>query len=434
MMAQRPVRVLHLIAELGGGGSERWLWDVVRLSPPEQFEHTVATIYPDYSGNFVYADHLRSTGAYKETTEQPEPGLLHGMIKGLRAQRPRLMAIPLMPFALRLGANGLATWRVLKVLMRFRPDVVHAHTLPDFILGMMIRLIFNKPLIHTVPCIFSQMKDTGYGWMPKLYARLHPWVDYFSTGEGRSELISIGIPPAKILYDLGGVDLSAVDAVQAERERHRREVRESLGLSEDALVALSVGRLHPSKGHAYALETLPTLVQSFPNLHWVALGEGEERAALESRAKELRVSDHVHLIGFQNNPFPYFAAADLYLRTTVLEPENLSFYQSMAMGLPTVGFDTQQSGADLITKVGHGHLVANRDAEALGAATAAILTLPDGGRSLGQRGAIYCREHLDLQQSIRILSSAYAELARKGEKRRAKGETKGERRRAKGES
>jgi glycosyltransferase involved in cell wall biosynthesis len=410
MTAPRPVRVLHLIAELGGGGSERWLWDVVRLSPPEQFEHTVATIYPDYSGNFVYADPLRSTGAYEETTEKPEPRFLHKIIKGIRAQRPRLTRIPLMSLTLRLGANGLATWRVLKVLMRFRPDVVHAHTLPDFILGMMIKLLFNKPLIHTVPCIFSQMKDAGYGWMPKLYTRLHPWVDYFSTGEGRSELISIGIPPAKILYDLGGVDLSAVDAVQAEHSRHYREIRESLGLSPDTRIALSVGRLHPSKGHVYALEALPRLLQSFPNLHWVVLGEGEERAALESRADELEVSDHVHLVGFQNNPFPYFAAADLYLRTTVLEPENLSFYQSMAMGLPTVGFDTQQSGADLITKVGHGHLVANRDSAALTEAAAAILRLPDGGRELGRRGAQYCREHLDLQQSIRILSSAYTEL------------------------
>jgi glycosyltransferase involved in cell wall biosynthesis len=426
MMAPRPVRVLHLIAELGGGGSERWLWDVVRLSPPEQFEHMVATIYPDYSGNFVYADHLRATGAYQETNEQPEPKFLHKIIKGLRGQRPRLTAIPLMSLILRLGANGLATWRVTKVLMRFRPDVVHAHTLPDFILGMMIKLIFNKPLIHTVPCIFSQMKDAGYGWMPKLYARLHPWVDYFSTGEGRSELISIGIPPAKILYDLGGVDLSAVDIVQAEHEHHRRGVRASLGLSEDARIALSVGRLHPSKGHAYALEALPVLLQRFANLHWVVLGEGEERAALESRAKELNVSDHVHLIGFQNNPFPYFAAADLYLRTTVLEPENLSFYQSMAMGLPVVGFDTE-NGTDLITKVGHGHLVTNRDSSALGEAAAAILMLPDGGRALGRRAAQYSREHLDLQQSIRVLSSAYAELY-------AKYQGKAERRRAKGES
>jgi glycosyltransferase involved in cell wall biosynthesis len=414
MTAQaRPVRVLHLIAELGGGGSERWLWDVVRLSQPEQFEHAVVTIYPDYSGNFVYADPLRESGAYQETNEPPALGFLHRTIKRLRAQRHRLPESRLLSFPLRLGANGLATWRVARALLRFRPDVVHVHTLPDFILGMLIKLLLNKPLIHTVPCIFSQMKDAGYGWMPKLYQRLHTRVDYFSTGEGRSELISIGIPPSKILYDLGGVDLSAVRQVQAEHDRHRSEVRASLGLSSDARIALSVGRLHPSKGHIYALEALPRLLQEFANLHWVVLGEGEERAGLEARARELKVSDHAHLLGFQKNPFPYLAAADIYLRTTVLEPENLSFYQSMAMGLPVVGFDTGSEMPDLISKVGHGHLVANRDSAALAEAAARILRLPDGGRELGELGARYCREHLDLQQSVQILSSAYAELCEK---------------------
>ena len=413
MTGSRPVRVLHLIAELGGGGSERWLWDVVRLSPPEQFEHAVVTIYPDYSGNFIYADPLRASGAYQETTEKPALGFLHRTIKRLRAQRHRLPESRLLSFPLRLAANGLATWRVTKALIRFRPDVVHVHTLPDFILGMLIKLLLNKPLIHTVPCIFSQMKDAGYGWMPKLYQRLHTRVDYFSTGEGRGELISIGIPPSKILYDLGGVDLSAVDGVQAEHDRHGREIRESLGLSADALVVISVGRLHPSKGHLYALEALPSLLQHFPNLHWVVLGEGEDRAMLEARAKDLNISEHVHLVGFQTRPLPYLAAANLYLRTTVLEPENLSFYQSMAMGLPVVGFDTESETLDLVSKVGHGHLVPNRDSAALAEAAASILRLPDGGRAMGELGARYCREHLDLQQSIRILSSAYSELCEK---------------------
>ena len=409
----RPIRVLHLIGDLGGGGSERWLWDVVRLSPPGQFEHAVVTIYPDYSDSFIYADPLRESGAYQERTEKPALGFVHRTLKKLRAQRHRIPDSRLLSFPLRLAANALATARVTRALVRFRPDVVHTHTLPDFILGMLIKLLLNKPLIHTVPCIFSQMKDAGYGWMPRLYKRLHTRVDYFSTGEGRSELISIGIPPARILYDLGGVDLSAVHDVQAEHDRHRREIRAQLGLSSDALIALSVGRLHPSKGHIYALEALPSLLPEFPNLHWVALGEGEERARLEARARELGVSDHVHLPGFQKSPFPFLAAADLYLRTTLLEPENLSFYQAMAFALPVVGFDTESEMPDLISKVGHGHLVANRDSAALSEAAARILRLQDCGREIGELGARYCREHLDLQQSVRILSSAYAELCEK---------------------
>src|SRR5205085_4947878 len=59
----RPVRVLHLIDGLAGGGSERWIWDLVRLRDPRRVEPRVVTIHPDL-GRFVYAERLRQAGAY----------------------------------------------------------------------------------------------------------------------------------------------------------------------------------------------------------------------------------------------------------------------------------------------------------------------------------------------------------------------------------
>ena len=41
------VRVLQIIDGLGGGGCERWLWEIVRHSPAEKFENYVITTHPD---------------------------------------------------------------------------------------------------------------------------------------------------------------------------------------------------------------------------------------------------------------------------------------------------------------------------------------------------------------------------------------------------
>jgi glycosyltransferase involved in cell wall biosynthesis len=405
----RPLRVLHLIADLGGGGSERIVWDIVRLTDAEKFKHRVVTIYPDYSGDFIYADRLQAHGAYKQPTVKGA-GYVGKIIKALKAQRDRFPARKLLFPALRLGSSGLALSRVTKAFRQFDPDIVHVHTLPGFLPGMLMKRLFNKPLIHTVPSVFSQMADAGYGWMPKLYARLHPWVDFFFTGASREELLEIGVPASKIHEIRGGfVDLEAIAHVEAERERHYAEVRRSLDLPQDALIALSVGRLHPSKGHEFALAALPLLLDRFPNLHWVVLGEGAERSALEARARALGITSHVHLVGFQPNPSPYYAAANIYLRTPVFEAENLSSYQAMAAGLPVVGFDTGNE-TELIRKAGHGHLVSNRDAAALAEAVACILKLPDGGRTLGRLGAEYCRQHLDVRLTISEISSAYVDL------------------------
>jgi glycosyltransferase involved in cell wall biosynthesis len=408
LRVQRPLRVLHLICGLGGGGVERWLRDVIRLSSSEQLTHEVISMYPDLGGPPVYADELSDRGAF-QTGQSPVQRRLFGpVLRWIRArERPSRMP-KYLSFAMRLGVNLLASFRIAKSVYRFRPDVVHSHSGPDIISGLLLKVLLRKPLVHTVPCLFSQMEDANYHWLPRLYARFHQWIDRFSTGEARSELLAVGVPPSKILYDLGGVDLHAVARALRDRDVHREQVRRELGLPANSCIALSVGRLHPSKGHRHALEALPELLRRMPNLHWVVLGAGAEEAALRARAEELDVAPHTHLVGFRPDPLPYFAAGDLFLRTTIFEPENLSFYQSVALGLPAVGFDT--GWPDLIDKVGHGALVTNGDTEALVDAASRILTLPDRGRGLGELARVYALEHLDVARSVSLLTSCYLGL------------------------
>jgi glycosyltransferase involved in cell wall biosynthesis len=293
---------------------------------------------------------------------------------------------------------------------RFKPDVVHTHGFYGFKYGLLFKHLFRRPLVHIVPALFSQMEAQGTGWLANRYRRFHRSVDCFALDAGyRNELLSIGVPANKLLDIYGTLDLDAIEAVRAEREQHRREVRRKLNLPDDAIIALAVGRLDPSKGHLYALEALPRILSQFPNVHWIVLGEGEQRRELEKRIEELNVAEHAHLIGFDPQPLPYYAAADVYLRTTTMEGENISSRQAIAMGLPTVGFDTCCE-TDLIATLGHGILVANADAPALADATCEILSLPDRGAALGARGIDYCKTHLGIQKHVDDLMSLYTQL------------------------
>jgi glycosyltransferase involved in cell wall biosynthesis len=264
-----------------------------------------------------------------------------------------------------------------------------------------------------VPSMFSQMAAQGTGWLADYYRRFHARVDCFALHPGyRSELLSAGVPVEK-LFDIGAtLDLEALARVKADRARHRAELRQRLGIPEDALVALSVGRLDPTKGHSYAVEALPLMLKEHPNLHWILLGEGARRLELEAQVKALGVDEHAHLVGFDLEPLPYYAAADVYLRTTTMEAENISSQQAIALGLPTVGFDTYRE-TDLIARLGHGILVPNGDAAALAAATCRILSLPDLGRTMGQRGVAYCNSTLGIQKSVEAFLSVYTALHQK---------------------
>ena len=432
----RPLRVLHIIDTLGGGGSERLVWDIVRLSEQTRVKHRVVTIFPPgYLAVPVYAEPLRQLGAYGSrddfsrsgATAQRDEHELKSRVAPLR-RRGRNLSPALKQPLVRIWNFAFSIWQYIKRIaahvpsmmtipaeyFRFRPDIIHTHGFYGFKYGLLFKTLFRRPMVHMVPALFSQMEAQGTGWLVSHYRRFHRHVDRFTLDPGYcSELRGIGVPDEKLLHVNGTLDLEAITSIKTERERHRLEVRRKLRIPDDALIALSVGRLDPTKGHLYALEALLSMLKQFPNLHWVVLGEGAQRQELEQRSKELGVETHTHLTGFDPDPLPYYAAADLYLRTTTMEGENISSRQAIAMGLPTVGFDNACE-TDLIAKLGHGILVANADAVALGAATCRILSLPDRGAAMGALGIDYCKAHMGIQKHVDDLLSLYNQLHSKG--------------------
>jgi glycosyltransferase involved in cell wall biosynthesis len=206
------------------------------------------------------------------------------------------------------------------------------------------------------------------------------------------------------------IDVPRSEAARAERLLHRETVRRELGIPSDGRIVLSVGRLHRSKGYESAAGAVAAAMPKVPDMHWVALGEGEERAHLEDRIAELGIAQRTHLRGYVGDVIPYYAASDAYLRTTLLEAENQSSHQAMAMGLPVIGFDTGAS-TELIKEVGHGVLVDKGNTARMAAALAQIMTSPDRGAALGERGRLYARRELGIDLMIAALTATYEKLA-----------------------
>ncbi len=80
----------------------------------------------------------------------------------------------------------------------------------------------------------------------------------------------------------------------------------------DTLEVLIAGRLSSVKGVRYALHAV-ALLDPECRVNVRILGEGEERAELESLARDLQVFDRVTFHGFQRNIAPWLTAADVVL-------------------------------------------------------------------------------------------------------------------------
>lgn len=122
-----------------------------------------------------------------------------------------------------------------------------------------------------------------------------------------------------------------------ERATRRTEMRDSLGIPQNAHVLIYFGRLHPSKR---ILETIKTVARlKNPNLHLIVLGP-EETISIEA-CKQIATAEqlyNIHLIGpvYGNKKYDYLAAADGYISLSFKENFNYTAAESLSIGLPVI--------------------------------------------------------------------------------------------------
>ena len=115
----------------------------------------------------------------------------------------------------------------------------------------------------------------------------------------------------------------------------RASVRRELGL-DSALVIGHVGRLTYQKNQSFLLTAFADLVQVRPESRLVLVGEGEDRAALEARARALGIEDRVIFHGPSTRVPALLWAMDVFAFPSVFEGLGIAAVEAQAAGLPTL--------------------------------------------------------------------------------------------------
>jgi glycosyltransferase involved in cell wall biosynthesis len=156
---------------------------------------------------------------------------------------------------------------------------------------------------------------------------------------------------------------------------------------------LAVGRLAPEKGFDVLLPAFAELVRRGLDLHLLILGEGDERAKLEELARKLEVSDRVFMPGFQENPYPFFTRAEVFVLSSRFEGQPTVLLEAMTLGLPVIATDCPH-GPREITKDGqYGILVSPNSTTALAEAAYDLINSAERRTTLGAAGAVLAQEY-----------------------------------------
>jgi glycosyltransferase involved in cell wall biosynthesis len=115
--------------------------------------------------------------------------------------------------------------------------------------------------------------------------------------------------------------------------------RRRLGIPEDRLVIVTLGRLIARKALADLLQVVAAL--SDPRLLLVVMGEGPKREELEDLARRIGIAEQVRFTGRidEEEKWRYLAAADLYASTSLHEGFGIVFLEAFHCGLPVVAYD-----------------------------------------------------------------------------------------------
>lgn len=128
---------------------------------------------------------------------------------------------------------------------------------------------------------------------------------------------------------------------RVDQERIRRMAGEKGGFSDgyEGLRLLTVGRLTYQKAYDVAIEAMRLLKDKGWRVRWYVLGEGDQRRSLEKKIHALGLEEDFVLLGAVENPYPYYAQADLYLHATRFEGKSIAIQEAQTLGCAVIASD-----------------------------------------------------------------------------------------------
>jgi phosphatidylinositol alpha-1,6-mannosyltransferase len=235
------------------------------------------------------------------------------------------------------GVGSMLFWSLVAAV-RFRPGTIHSgNGLPCGLAANVVAGLFRIPYV-----VYAHGEDlSGFKRRNSRFAGLMRWIFtganavVCNTQNTADIAIRFGVSPERIVVAYPGVDT----------ERFGRVARGPDGAtSRRGPFLLSVGYLIRQKGHETAIRALPHLVNEWPDLRYLIVGDGPEKGRLESLANDLGVASNVSFLGRvpEAQLLEAYETADVYVQPSVVvdgvtEGYGIAFVEAGAAGLPVVG-------------------------------------------------------------------------------------------------
>jgi glycosyltransferase involved in cell wall biosynthesis len=380
----RPIKIVHVITGLTGGGAERMMINVARGLDARRFTSQVISLSRDRTlEGAVHAAGIPLTTLDAHPFASLGIGPLRGVSRVLRQEKPDIVQTWL-PDADIVG--GLAAWMSgIPAIWNLRTSLAGAGWRP-FASSVRLRVIERVCAAMSGIVPRSIVSCTGLDANRNL--RLYR--------QEKIRVIGNGVDP----------DAFKPDAAA------RAEVRREIGVDEDATLIGMAARFHPVKDLPTFLAAARLIIDAHPRARLLLFGQGmaADNAALTRMIASHRLEQSVLRLGFQENVARVFAALDVHVLSSRAEGFGNVLVEAMACGVPCAATDVGESRMIIGDT---GRIVPPHTPAALAAAVRELIDLPRAAMdALRVRARRRVTDHFTLQSTLERYAELYEDVAR----------------------
>lgn len=291
-----------------------------------------------------------------------------------------------------------AAFQLRSALRRFHPSLVSAHTAKAGWLARAAAASLGIPTIYTphgwsIDTRISPRQGAIYTVAERIAARWAAAIVCVSQSERQLALRRrVGHPDQlRVIYN--GVR----DIVP--------DLRAHPGATPVRLI--SVARFEPPKDHLTLLRALSRL-RDLP-WHLELTGDGPGQPAAAAAAESLKIAERIHWSGYQRDPAPSLARAQIFVLSSRSEGFPRSILEAMRAGLPVVATDVGGVGESVINSES-GLLVPAGDPVSLANSLERLIKSASERQQLGQNGRRLYEERFKFESTLLHTLELYAEV------------------------
>lgn len=304
----------------------------------------------------------------------------------------------------RKGIEFDVSRRIYRLLKKFSVDIVHTHHFAQLFYTVVPACLAGVKIVHTeheynsyLENNFSRKAIKPLSYFCKRFTTVSQDVaDYF--------IREVGLPAARVTIVRNGIDIRKFD-IQSD------VVRKELGISDDAIVFGTVGRLEEEKDHRTLLNAFSKLSESDPRAKLLMIGDGRLRKELETHANALGLGERILFLGSRTDVPEVLSAIDVFVLTSIREGLPIAVIEAMGARKPVICTDVG-SMKSLVQDGINGLLVPPRDEDAICRALLKMQGNPAMRKEMGERGHDLAQRSFSLDSMIEQYERIYRSMIR----------------------